>query len=344
MKNLRMKENCLKIMNSLEEAYYSLCGEKDALSALKQAANRFSVISGYSKKYEELSEKLNDLYYAAEDAAMELREAKLDFDADFDPSRIDEVEQRIDTVSNMKRKYGGSIENVISYKEECQERLFTLENAALENEKYAKQLELIHEEYNKASSALSELRKTAAVELEKRLLSELFELGMEKARFEVAFTEKSEDVIEADGKDKAVFMLSANSGESLKGLAQVASGGEMSRIMLSFKTVFADNDNIDTMIFDEIDTGISGKVADAVGEKMRRISKNRQVICVTHLPQIAAMSENHHQVRKNDDGESTVVTVELLNEESKVRAIASMLGSNEEETALNHARQLISKK
>ncbi len=339
----KLLQNAEKIMTSLEEAYYSLSGDNDALSALKRAASEIASAAVYSSKYEELSQKLNDIYYAAEDVAAELREMKTDFD--FEPARIDEVEQRIDTVSSLKRKYGGSIEAVNSYKEECAARLVELENAAQENAKYEKQLELKLKEYDEASALLSNIRKSAAKELESRLLLELAQLGMEKSRFEVSFTSKNDDAVEADGKDKAVFMLSANSGESLKGLAQVASGGEMSRIMLSFKTVFADNDDIDTMIFDEIDTGISGKVADAVGEKMRSIAKKRQVICVTHLPQIAALSTNHHEVRKKDNGETTVVEVELLNDENKVKAIARMLGGSEfEETALLHAQQLISKK
>lgn len=339
----KLLNNAEKIMNAIESAYYMLAGDKDALSALSMAASEMSSVSEFSKEYAQMTEKLNDVYYAAEDIREELRDMKLNFD--FDPSRIDEVEQRIDLLSTLKRKYGGSIESVLEYKKECEKELDALLKSAQENEKYLSELADIKTEYAKESAILSDIRKSVAKELETRLLKELSELGMEKARFEVAFSQKCEEAFDENGMDNAVFMLSANSGEALKGLAYVASGGEMSRIMLSFKTVFADNDDIETMIFDEIDTGISGKVADAVGEKMKKIAKKRQVICVTHLPQIAALSENHHEVIKKDDGEKTVVEVKLLDEDGAVKAIAKMLGGSEfEETALEHARQLVSKK
>ncbi|MBQ9832305.1 MAG: DNA repair protein RecN [Clostridia bacterium] len=338
-----MLRNAEKIMGAMENAYASLSGEYDAVSALKASAQELLSISQYSDDYNALFEKLNDIYYAAEDAAIELRELKLNFE--FEPSRIDIVEERIDTLASLKRKYGNSEEDILSYLEQSRARLEQLRNSAEENEKYRSQLENIKTDYLCECEKLTLLRKEAAKVLEKSLLDELAQLGMEKARFEAAFELSDEETLLPDGRDKVEFMLSANSGEALKPLALVASGGEMSRIMLAFKAVFADNDDMDTLIFDEIDTGISGKVAGIVGDKMKKISQNHQVICVTHLPQIAALSSNHHEVQKTDNGVETVVEVRCLDDVEREKAIARMLGGNEfEETALQHARQLISKK
>lgn len=336
--------NAERIRTALETAHMALSGaeEGSALSAIDTARRIMRDIAALNKDYEALSDKIEELYYAAEDISFTLRDTSENVESDM--QRLEEIEQRLKLISDLKRKYGRTVEDVIDFGKDAETKLNELENAeALAAELDAK-LDKLKAEYNVAADELSKVRRAAGERLKRDVLNELKDLGMAKAMFDVALSDASGGEPRKGGRETAEFMLSANPGEPLKPLEKVASGGELSRIMLCFKSIFADNDRVPTLIFDEIDTGISGRMAAVVGEKMLGIAKKHQVICVTHLAQIAALADAHLMVRKYDDGKNTFVETRQLNEEEKVQRIAQMMdGESDSPSALTHARELIAR-
>ena len=336
--------NAERIRTALETAHMALSGaeEGSALSAIDTARRSMRDIAALNKDYEALGDKIEELYYAAEDISFVLRDTSENVESDM--QRLEEIEQRLKLISDLKRKYGRTVEDVIDFGKDAGTKLNELENAeALAVELDAK-LDKLKAEYNVAADELSKVRRAAGDRLKRDVLNELKDLGMAKAMFDVALSDASGGEPRKGGRETAEFMLSANPGEPLKPLEKVASGGELSRIMLCFKSIFADNDRVPTLIFDEIDTGISGRTAAVVGEKMLGIAKKHQVICVTHLAQIAALAEAHLMVRKYDDGKNTFVETRQLNEEEKVQRIAQMMdGESDSPSALTHARELIAR-
>lgn len=336
--------NAERIRTALETAHMALSGaeEGSALSAIDTARRSMRDIAALNKDYEALGDKIEELYYAAEDISFVLRDTSENVESDM--QRLEEIEQRLKLISDLKRKYGRTVEDVIDFGKDAGTKLNELENAeALAAELDAK-LDKLKAEYNVAADELSKVRHAAGDRLKRDVLNELKDLGMAKAMFDVALSDASGGEPRKGGRETAEFMLSANPGEPLKPLEKVASGGELSRIMLCFKSIFADNDRVPTLIFDEIDTGISGRTAAVVGEKMLGIAKKHQVICVTHLAQIAALAEAHLMVRKYDDGKNTFVETRQLNEEEKVQRIAQMMdGESDSPSALTHARELIAR-
>lgn len=336
--------NAERIRTALETAHMALSGaeEGSALSAIDTARRSMRDIAALNKDYEALGDKIEELYYAAEDISFALRDTSENVESDM--QRLEEIEQRLKLISDLKRKYGRTVEDVIDFGKDAETKLNELENAeALAAELDAK-LDKLKAEYNAAADELSKVRRAAGDRLKRDVLNELKDLGMAKAMFDVALSDASGGEPRKGGRETAEFMLSANPGEPLKPLEKVASGGELSRIMLCFKSIFADNDRVPTLIFDEIDTGISGRTAAVVGEKMLGIAKKHQVICVTHLAQIAALAEAHLMVRKYDDGKNTFVETRQLNEEEKVQRIAQMMdGESDSPSALTHARELIAR-
>lgn len=336
--------NAERIRTALETAHMALSGaeEGSALSAIDTARRSMRDIAALNKDYEALGDKIEELYYAAEDISFVLRDTSENVESDM--QRLEEIEQRLKLISDLKRKYGRTVEDVIDFGKDAETKLNELENAeALAAELDAK-LDKLKAEYNVAADELSKVRRAAGDRLKRDVLNELKDLGMAKAMFDVALSDASGGEPRKGGRETAEFMLSANPGEPLKPLEKVASGGELSRIMLCFKSIFADNDRVPTLIFDEIDTGISGRTAAVVGEKMLGIAKKHQVICVTHLAQIAALAEAHLMVRKYDDGKNTFVETRQLNEEEKVQRIAQMMdGESDSPSALTHARELIAR-
>ena len=336
--------NAERIRTALETAHMALSGaeEGSALSAIDTARRSMRDIAALNKDYEALGDKIEELYYAAEDISFVLRDTSENVESDM--QRLEEIEQRLKLISDLKRKYGRTVEDVIDFGKDAETKLNELENAeALAAELDAK-LDKLKAEYNVAADELSKVRRAAGDRLKRNVLNELKDLGMAKAMFDVALSDASGGEPRNGGRETAEFMLSANPGEPLKPLEKVASGGELSRIMLCFKSIFADNDRVPTLIFDEIDTGISGRTAAVVGEKMLGIAKKHQVICVTHLAQIAALAEAHLMVRKYDDGKNTFVETRQLNEEEKVQRIAQMMdGESDSPSALTHARELIAR-
>lgn len=336
--------NAERIRTALETAHMALSGaeEGSALSAIDTARRSMRDIAALNKDYEALGDKIEELYYAAEDISFVLRDTSENVESDM--QRLEEIEQRLKLISDLKRKYGRTVEDVIDFGKDAGTKLNELENAeALAAELDAK-LDKLKAEYNVAADELSKVRRAAGERLKRDVLNELKDLGMAKAMFDVALSDASGGEPRKGGRETAEFMLSANPGEPLKPLEKVASGGELSRIMLCFKSIFADNDRVPTLIFDEIDTGISGRTAAVVGEKMLGIAKKHQVICVTHLAQIAALADAHLMVRKYDDGKNTFVETRQLNEEEKVQRIAQMMdGESDSPSALTHARELIAR-
>lgn len=336
--------NAERIRTALETAHMALSGaeEGSALSAIDTARRSMRDIAALNKDYEALGDKIEELYYAAEDISFVLRDTSENVESDM--QRLEEIEQRLKLISDLKRKYGRTVEDVIDFGKDAGTKLNELENAeALAAELDAK-LDKLKAEYNVAADELSKVRRAAGDRLKRDVLNELKDLGMAKAMFDVALSDASGGEPRKGGRETAEFMLSANPGEPLKPLEKVASGGELSRIMLCFKSIFADNDRVPTLIFDEIDTGISGRTAAVVGEKMLGIAKKHQVICVTHLAQIAALAEAHLMVRKYDDGKNTFVETRQLNEDEKVQRIAQMMdGESDSPSALTHARELIAR-
>lgn len=336
--------NAERIRTALETAHMALSGaeEGSALSAIDTARRSMRDIAALNKDYEALGDKIEELYYAAEDISFVLRDTSENVESDM--QRLEEIEQRLKLISDLKRKYGRTVEDVIDFGKDAGTKLNELENAeALAAELDAK-LDKLKAEYNVAADELSKVRRAAGDRLKRNVLNELKDLGMAKAMFDVALSDASDGEPRKGGRETAEFMLSANPGEPLKPLEKVASGGELSRIMLCFKSIFADNDRVPTLIFDEIDTGISGRTAAVVGEKMLGIAKKHQVICVTHLAQIAALADAHLMVRKYDDGKNTFVETRQLNEEEKVQRIAQMMdGESDSPSALTHARELIAR-
>lgn len=336
--------NAERIRTALETAHMALSGaeEGSALSAIDTARRSMRDIAALNKDYEALGDKIEELYYAAEDISFVLRDTSENVESDM--QRLEEIEQRLKLISDLKRKYGRTVEDVIDFGKDAGTKLNELENAeALAAELDAK-LDKLKAEYNAAADELSKVRRAAGERLKRDVLNELKDLGMAKAMFDVALSDASGGEPRKGGRETAEFMLSANPGEPLKPLEKVASGGELSRIMLCFKSIFADNDRVPMLIFDEIDTGISGRTAAVVGEKMLGIAKKHQVICVTHLAQIAALADAHLMVRKYDDGKNTFVETRQLNEEEKVQRIAQMMdGESDSPSALTHARELIAR-
>ncbi len=337
-------QNAQAVMEGLEGANAALSGDEaengGALASFSVALHMLDGIARLSADYQQLSEKLHALYYDLEDASYTLRDYRADFS--YEPDTLDEIETRLELISTLKRKYGANIEEILTYRDKSQQELELIDNAEERREQLAADYAAAKMEYDALSLALSDLRKQAAQRLSARLLPELSDLGMPHAAFSAKFETLSGEIPSANGTDDVEFLLSTNRGEPVKALSKVASGGELSRIMLSFKSVLADLDGIPTMVFDEIDSGISGQIGTAVAVKMRQISRNHQVLCITHLPQIAAYASQQYLVYKEETGEHTRSNAVLLTQEQRAKEIARIMGSaGADSVALEHAQLLI---
>ena len=330
--------NAERILEALSQSSEALSGEDATLSLLGGAMRQMQEIGALSEDYAALCRRLEEAYYTLEDISISLRDLRMGFD--YDPRRIDAIEQRLELYRSLKRKYGADCAAILAYKQSAQEKLAALAGAAERRAQLDEELSKAQEEYTAKAARLTEARLKAAKRLEEGMRQELAELGFAHAEFSVQF--HKEEAISELGAERAEFLLSANAGEPLKPLEKVASGGEMSRIMLAMKAIFAQGDAIPTLIFDEIDTGISGRVAAVVGEKMVGISDSHQVLCVTHLPQIAALADAHYLVEKTETDGKTATSVRLLDKTERYQQIASMMsGSAQSSAALEHAKELI---
>ncbi|MCI6094024.1 MAG: DNA repair protein RecN [Clostridium sp.] len=337
---LAVLSNAERISSSLDIASDIISGDRGSLGSVRKAADALSRISDISAVYSDIYERINSLYYELEDASYQLRDLSLSFE--FSPERLNELENRMDYLNSLKRKYGGSIEAVLEFMQNCKTELEELSSSDEIRERLIKELARLKSEYFEASARLTALRNQAAQALSENVTKQLHELGMANAQFTYV-NNVSDEKLHINGSDSIEFMFSANAGEPCKPLAKVASGGELSRIMLAIKTVCADADAIPTLIFDEIDSGISGVTAIKVGEKMARIAASHQVLCITHLPQIAAYADSHFLVEKTMDNGETHSSLRQLGDEERRTELARIMGSvNADESAVKYAQELIS--
>lgn len=320
--------NSEKLTEALDEAFSALYGGDDnAVSMSQNAAYYAAKAANYAPELEQAANAVNDAAFALADAAETLRDFKDSLD--FSPEEYDNIETRLSLLNKLERKYGRTDEELCVYLDECQKKLDDIEYADDRLVKLEKELSAQKAQCVKAAAALSAQRREKASELEKRIVTELRELNMPSVRFAVEFVPvDNEQGFDASGADKIRFIMSANAGEELGRISKIASGGELSRIMLAMKNVFAENDPVGTMVFDEIDTGVSGIAAQRVAEKLFAVSKGRQVMCVTHLPQIAAMADSHYLIAKHEEGGRTYTEVNGLTREGRRRELARLHGGD----------------
>ena len=321
-----------KFSSAIDGAESCLSGgeERDgAAAALKQAEEELRPLRRYGGDFEELAARLHTLRCEAEDVAESLRDLRREYD--FSPEELDSVEERCDRLYRLKKKYGSSVEEMLSYLDHCREELDRMEFAddtllRLQNEEKKQAARVLER-----GQALSAIRHAAAKELQQRILTELRQLDMPKVQFSVDFTEKEPD---GSGIDVIRFLMSANVGEALKPIDRVASGGELARIMLALKNVLAEQDEVGTLVFDEVDTGVSGRAAEKVAEKLAMVSRCKQVLCVTHLPQIAAMADVHFTVEKGERNGRTYTEVCRLDRAARRRELSRITGGTHISEAL----------
>lgn len=333
--------NAEKFMEAFSAADAALSGGDDALGAaaqLKAAQHALHSVRALGDRFGELCERLEGLYSDVYDLAETVRDMRGEFDVS--PQELDEVESRADQLYRLKKKYGATVEDMLAYLERSRKELDEIEYASDRLIQLTEKRERQEVVMRAAAEELSAVRKAAAKELEARILLELRELDMSKVRFSIAFSEKSPD---ATGIDTVRFLMSANVGEELKPIHKIASGGELSRIMLALKNVLAEQDHVMTMVFDEVDTGVSGRAAQRVAEKMARLSRHRQVLCVTHLPQLAAMADVHFSVEKGEENGRTFTRVLRLDRAQRCEELSRLTGGGAAtETQLRGAEELLS--
>ncbi len=332
---LSVLDNFEKISSATDKTYQLLYGDRRSIYAMLTAAvDGMNSIRQYDKQLDEITESLQSMMYMAEDYGLTLSgySDRMDFDAE----RRDRLNERKYTLDKAKRKYNLSIEELMQEQSRFGQEIELLEHADEEMDELDAICEEKRQKFEKLALELRQDRQELAQVLTDGLLKELAQLAMVHTRFAVHFDEKAPS---AQGMDQVEFFMSANPGQPLRELSEIASGGEMSRIMLAFKTVLAQHESIGTLIFDEIDTGIGGNIVVKVGEKLAAVSRHAQVICVTHSPQIAALADCHFQIQKHIDEEQTITRVTALTEEESIAELARMLGG-EEEFQLRHAEEL----
>ena len=340
---LEMMKNSSRIFQAVRSSYDILQssdygGAPSLLDSLSHVVSELSCISSYSESLASVAERVSDSYYALDDASSVLRD--LLSGLSFSEADMDEVSGRLAVIEDAKRKYRKSVEEILEFRDELGSRLNMIQNFDAEKSRLA---EAAHKRYallEDQASHVSELRHIIAQRLESAMTKELNDLEFANSEFRIDI--KKTDEIGPLGFDKVEFLISTNPGEPLMPLTRIASGGEISRIMLAFKHIIGETDRVETMIFDEIDTGISGHTALVVGKKMSEIASHRQIISVTHLAQIAAYGDDNYLISKSIDKDKSYTNIEHLNDDSKVRMIATLFsGSAESENALQAARELI---
>lgn len=331
--------NSKEIVSALSEIYNALSYETAGGlgNIINKAVMDINSIKGMDEKISQFQTELYDI----DNLCRELTSQIYDYNSgmDFNPEYVREVEERLDVINHLKLKYGNNIEEILRYKEEKEEYLEKLNNMTDEMESVKNQISELEGTLNNLCTKLSEQRKKAAKELEVLVKQALVDLNFIAVEFEIQITRK--ESIGENGFDNVEFMISTNPGESVKPLVKVASGGELSRIMLAIKSILATEDDIDTLIFDEIDTGISGQTAMKVAEKMAKISRNHQVICISHLSQIAAMADSHYLIKKTADENSTTTSIKKLTRQQSIEELVRINGgSGITEAGLIHATEM----
>ena len=336
----KLLQNAEKIANGINDAVENLYGGDDsdgAASMLSAAERALARVAKFSDQIAELHEKVADLMYQVQDAAELARDVQ--YELSYSADELDQIESRLDVIHKLRRKYGVTCADILEYLSKARKELDEIEFADDHIERLKKKLKKAEKEAWDAAFALRENRKKTAERLSGRILTELAQLDMPKVQFACQFTELE---LTSLGADAVAFYMSANVGESLKPMSKVASGGELARIMLAMKNVLAEQDKVNTLIFDEVDTGVSGRAAQKVAEKLKAVARNKQVLCVTHLPQIAAMGDTHLLIAKGERGGRTYTTVTPLDIEGRKRELARIIGgANITETTLKSAEEML---
>lgn len=325
--------NAEKISKSLNEADMQI--NENALNSISIAIKNLEKIEDINIKYQKTLTSLKSNYYDLQEIAIDLNH--YNSYTSFEEKERDEIENRIDEINDLKRKYGNTIEEILNYKNEVEEEIDKIENLEEKNKELKTELTKITVELEKRAIELHETRQKYGIELETKINSELADLEMPNAKFKINIENTN---FNKDGTDEIEFLITTNKGEDFKPLIKTASGGEMSRIMLAIKTVLSDVDEVPILIFDEIDTGISGKAGNAVGEKLKTISKNHQVIIVTHLASIAAKGDSNYYIYKEVEGDNTKTRIKNLNEQEVIEEIARIASGIVSEISLKHAMEL----
>lgn len=339
----RRMANSLKITEAAGEARQLLFGEEgeSASDAISGALQRLIAVSAYDESVKEVTDQLGDIDNLMTDLGHSLS-AYLS-DLEFDDEEFKNTEDRLDLINHLKDKYGNSIDDILRYADEKQDQLDILSNLEEERDRLYKELEASLEEAKKICAKISDIRKKNAKELASQMKQALVDLNFLDVQFRIDVV-PNEEHITSSGYDEAVFMISTNPGEQLRPLSEIASGGELSRIMLALKTVFADQDDIASLIFDEIDTGISGVTAWKVSEKLGKLAKSHQIICITHLPQIAAMYDRHFLIKKGLSDSRTITSIGRLSDDDSIDELGRMLGAGEVTDAVRqNAREMRNK-
>ena len=315
-------------MEAIQEAQFALSGSDDSQGAcdlIGEAEGAIRSAARLGPQLDELAEKLTALRCAADDAAETLRDFSDEFD--FSPEELDQLESRLDIIYRLKKKYGPTVADMLDYLERSKIELEQIQDADDTVQRLEKELDKARKEAAKRGAVLTKARKKAADDLQKRVQEELRQLDMPKVQFVTDFAPSSgQDGMDDTGMDQVQFLMSANLGEALKPIQKVASGGELARIMLALKNVLAEDDGIGSLVFDEVDTGVSGRAAQKVAEKMADVARRKQVLCVTHLPQIAAMADTHFSVEKGERKGRTFTNVARLDKDGRVEELARLIG------------------
>jgi DNA repair protein RecN (Recombination protein N) len=345
--------NFEKIYQSVNTAYHALHGDQKGLDWIALAMNQLESISNIDSAYKELFDTLSSSFYQLEDVTYSLRD-QLD-GLEYDPNRLNIIESRLNEINQLKRKYGQNVEEILKYAAKIEDEIDEIVNRDSHINNVKKELENITKDIVLEAETISEFRKSCAISLEKAILQELKELFMEKANFKIHFSKKlgnhgdpelnGENIkLHKSGFDVVEFYISPNPGEPLKPLTKIASGGELSRIMLALKSIFSKHQGVTSIIFDEVDTGVSGRVAQAIAEKIHRVSVESQVLCISHLPQVAAMADQHLFIEKETThNDRTKTSIKKLNNNEQVKEVARMISGVEiTELTIQHAKELLS--
>lgn len=331
--------NMKKILESLSVAYNNLTDNSgnNIQNMISGSVQEMASVSNFDEDLNSIYSQLSNIEDLCNDVSREI--ASYVDEAEYNAQKAHDLEERLDIINHLKHKFGNSIEDILVYLDEKKERLDILNNYSVRKKEsenvYNQKLKKLDEECNK----LTKLRDKSAKVFSEKVKEVLVDLNFLQVEFEVKLTKS--DYYSSEGNDKAEFMISTNPGAPVMSLAKIASGGELSRIMLGIKTIMADADDIDTLIFDEIDTGISGRTAQKVAEQMKILSKNHQIICITHLPQIASMADNHLKIEKTADEDNTVTNIYSLNENDSIEELARMLGGAEiTDAVMENAREM----
>ncbi|MDO3677058.1 DNA repair protein RecN [Paenibacillus ehimensis] len=333
--------NAERLFQNASDAYDLLYGGSKGLDAVGRAVQKLQDIAALDPvKLQPLLEQVQGAFYQLEDAAYQVRDYR--DEVEFNPSRLDFIEQRLDTISSLRRKYGESVSDILAYVEKIERELDLIENKDEKLQQLQKEEAAALEQVQRLASVLTEQRMIVADKLAAEIVAELRELQMERTQFRVHFDTHGEKKFTREGADQVEFLISANPGEPMRALSKIASGGEISRVMLALKSIFARVDSIPVLVFDEVDTGVSGRAAQAIAEKMSKLSRSCQIFSITHLPQVACMADVHYRIHKTTDGDRTYTNIDDLNTEERIHELARMLGGVEvTDKTLQHAQEML---